>query len=540
LAKTRNEAVAPALLATLDSPHAAIAEAAVKAIFDRRSPTGMREIIRRMDTLGERWKEIINERRGRMPAPLRDALLGGDDRMCANACLAIDWFREYDLTPALVNACEDTASRHNDLAGATLLKLAELLYEELCQPRDYNDRRDPQMVRQHVVATLERSAFRFASHKRTEPVEAFLMLVGRDNATLKKILLDPHDGCYLPVVNVLLHSKRPGVLRLVLSFLEDPDAPSAAITAISRRGDREFVEKLLKKLGPEPSVTARTNLKRLKSIAWVRSGTELLGELDEASQHAAVQMVMASGMKRLDTFALVEFLLIEGRGGGRRAAARALESFQGAAANDLVQRMLHDDDPQVQAEIVAQLRPRGIHGALTILIDMVDSPYEVVRRAARDSLEEFSFHRFLAAFDMLEEDARATTGRLVKKIDPQTIPTLAREMESQSRTRRIRALAVAAAIGAVMELERTILERLEDEDHLVRVEAVRALAQCNTQTTVEALEQMTEDKSIAVQEAVERSLAQLAGSPPASPAAMPPVPPVSGPSSLSEPFPWQV
>ena len=37
---------------------------------------------------------------------------------------------------------------------------------------------------------------------------------------------------------------------------------------------------------------------------------------------------------------------------------------------------------------------------------MVDSPHAVVRKAARESLAEFSFRRYLAAFDMLDEEVR--------------------------------------------------------------------------------------------------------------------------------------
>ena len=87
-------------------------------------------------------------------------------------------------------------------------------------------------------------------------------------------------------------------------------------------------------------------------------------------------------------------------------------------------KVLEDPDPGVQAAVLGQLRHRGIPGILPHLISMVDSPHSEVRKAARESLTEFTFKRFLASFDMLAEEVQRTTGNLVKKVDPQTVPLL--------------------------------------------------------------------------------------------------------------------
>src|SRR5262249_28976257 len=158
----------------------------------------------------------------------------------ANGCQAILWFREYDLIPALINAFEDEANPHASLAAETLLSLSELLYEELAGPRDLHPRRDPQLVRRNVTGSLEQSVLRYGRHRRVEPIEAYLMLAGRDNAALKMILLDPLHSSYLALIDSLTHSPRSGVMRLLLSFLEDPQAPSAALTALAHRTDRKF------------------------------------------------------------------------------------------------------------------------------------------------------------------------------------------------------------------------------------------------------------------------------------------------------------
>lgn len=510
LAKTENEAAVRVLTAALDSPHTAIQQGALGAILARRSPAGGRELLRRLHAVPQRWKEIIRQNQGRMTGTLRDAVLGTNRRMFVNACRAAVWFREYDLIPALLNLLEDPRRQKVDMAGETLLEVTGQLYEELAAPRDYSNRRDPQLVRQHVISSLEASVKRFDRHKRREAIEAFLVLVGRDNVTLKQILSDPHHAGFLAMVDVLSHSSRGGVMRLLLSLLDDPHVPSAALSVVANRGDLKFVRYLLRKIGREPSSTVAQNLKHIKSIAWLRSGQTILGQLDDAAQHGAVQLVMGSRIPRLQAFSMIEFLVLQGKPGGRRAAAEALREYSGVEANNLVLRALDDPDPQVQAAAASQLRRRGIPGSLPRLVALVDSPHAVVRKAARENLEEFTFERFLRAFDMLDEEVRQSTARLVRKIDPQTIPRLEVEMKSRGRTRRLRGLAIAGTMGAVETLEPLVIELLQDEDHMVRAEAAAALAGCTSTASRRALQNALGDRSQTVQEAAAESLAEQA------------------------------
>jgi HEAT repeat protein len=510
LAETRNEAALAVLVPALDARDEAIQDNALRALLARRSPIGQREILRRLHRGGERWRNIIGEGRGQLTQALRDAVLGTDSQMCANACDAILWFREYDLMQPLITAAEDDAHENDPLAAKTLLALADLLCEQLSAPRDYADRRDPQLVRAHVVASLENSIRRFNKHGVKEILTAFLTLAGRENAVLKQILIDPMHPAFLAVVDELLHDGRTGIMRLLLSFMDDPHAPSAALGVLARRSDLKFVQLVMRKIGYEPSAVASGNLKRVENIPWLRGKLELLDQLDEAGQHSAVRMLMASNVKRSEVFRTVEHLLARGKTAGRRMAAQALEQFQGAEANALALKALDDEDPRVQAAAAAQLRARGIPGALSRLIELVDSPHESVRNAAADSLKEFDYDRYVAAFDLLEEEVRHSTGLLVKKINPHAIGSLRQEMKNQSRTRRLRAIQMASAMEATRELQDSLIELLADEDHLVRAEAARSLAACDSDAARRALQGALFDRAVIVQETAEASLQNLA------------------------------
>lgn len=506
LSETNNEAAVPVLVTGLDSPRQGIREACLEACLARRSPVAHREVLRRLHTLDERDQELVRRQRGRMTQALRDAVLDGDQHLCANGCTAAVWFREYDLIPTLITALEDQSNPNAAKAGETMLQLAEQLYAELASPRKNDGHLSPQIIRRRVIGDLERSAVRYGSHRRRQILEAFALLVKRDNATMRGVLLDPRHAAFVVLIDVMAHSTAGGVMRLLLTFLDDPGAPMAVLNCAARRRDLKFVRHFLRKIGRTPSATVRQNLKRIRSVSWIRDGLELLDKLDDLEQHGAVELVMTSGMPRREAFAAIEHLLAHGKPEGRRAAAEALAHFQGADANRLALAALEDSDPQVQSNAIRQLRQRGIPGVLPRLVEMVDSPHSAVRTAVRETLAEFSFPRFLAAFDMLEDEVRKSTGSLVKKLDPQTIPRLKDEMESQARTRRLRAVAMARAIDAVDELEGPIARLLEDEDYLVRVEAALALGDCDTLGSLYALQDAEEDQSASVREAVRTSL----------------------------------
>ncbi|HWB08138.1 MAG TPA: HEAT repeat domain-containing protein [Pirellulales bacterium] len=509
LSRTGNEAATGVLLAALDSRETAVSEAALRALLKRHSLAGHQQLLRRLHQLDPKWREVLLQYRGTMSHALRDALLSEDSQSCANACQAILWFHEYDLMPALITVLENELNPNATLAADTAVTLAEMFYEDLAATRNFKPRQDPRALRGHLVASLEASVTRYARHRRSEPVEAFAILVERENATLKQILFDPLHASYRPLMEILTRSPKPGVRRLLLNFLDDPQAPSSALNAIAHRNDAAFLKALLRKIGSEPSAAAKRNLARIEHFVWLKPGESLLFELDDAAQNSAVELLMASGVNRLEAFETIAQLLVNGTAGGRRAAAAALAQFHGNDANNLAIKALADDDPDVQAAVLGQLRERGIPGAVSILVGLADSPQPAVRQAARESLSEFSFPRYLASFDMLEDQVRRSTGLLVQKVDPDSVPLILEELASRSRRRRIRALQVVEAMQVVKEVEDAVIGALKDEDHLVRLEAARALGQSNTVEACLALREAEHDTSVTVRETAIDSLEKL-------------------------------
>jgi len=512
LTRSSNAAALDLLLRELDSANHQIQAGVLAAILERRSPDGHREVLRRLHRNGSKWRPQIESRRNWMAAALRNAVTGSDLRMCVNACQCALWFGEFELIPALANLVEDPEHPHRELAASTLLQLAEQLYEELGAERSSRRRRDPDTIRRSVLTSLERAALHYPQHKRREALEAFMMLTPRDNVVLHGILRDPFHSLYQPVVDYLLHNPRGGILRLLLGFLEDPHASVSMLQIVGRRCDTRFLRLFLPRIANESSPVILQNLKRIDKIAWTKDAAAVLANEDEATQAGAVRMVTSSGIKRDDQFRVIDWVARHGHTAARRAAIAALATFPGSEANQLAMRSLDDPDPQVQAHALSQLRHRGIPGALPRIIAALDSPHEILRETARGNLSEFTFQRFLASFETLDENVRQSTGNLVRKVDPHCAQLIADELNSLSRTRRLRALEIASILRLVEPIEASAIRLLtEDEDYMVRVRAAQALGTCNSNACLQALsDAQALDRSGTVREAAAESLEQVA------------------------------
>ena len=507
LKKTPNEAALRVLIPAMDSPREEIRQAALETLLGHRNLAGHKAILCRLHTLDEKQQAIVLHSSTRMSSAIRSAVLGSDGQLCENGCMCAVRFREYDLISTLVSAVEDQSNPNADLAGKTLYELAGALSKELIAGTGTGDRRSPETVLKHVMPSLSKSVDRFGFHRRREMVESFALLVQRDNATLRQILMAPRHPAFLVLMEMLSNGRDEAIIDLILSFFDSASAPSAILSVATKRRDLGFIRRLLQKIGNEPSTVLQQNLKRMGAVPWLASSAEVIDRLNEAEQNSAVRLAMISGTTRENAFGVIQRVLLEGEPAGRRAASEALDEFNGAEANTLTLKALNDPDPRVQANAAHQIRRRGIPGALPLLVEMIDSPHAEVREAVRENLGEFSFERFLGAFDMLGDEVRRGTGELVKKIDPNAIPLLAAELTSKVRTRRLRGLAVARTLKMVSQVEGTVVGLLSDEDHMVRADAASTLSECRMSPQIAAgLAEALQDSSSTVRQAARETL----------------------------------
>lgn len=504
--RTENEASVDILLAALNCPSETSRDYALRTLLGRRSVRGHEEIFRRLPTMDARSRAIISERPDRLAGVVSNALTTKDEATFQRACEVSLEFKLYDVLPTLLAtvAREDQPGRK--LAADTILQLTDLFYQDLSAPE--NKDKDLDTLRRRMTAALEEGFLHYSQHGFKQIVEAFLLVTKQQNPTLRRVLQQPGESCRPPLIEALTTSQRGGVIRVLLSFLEDPQMPQAAREVIANRCDVKFVENLFQQVEPWLSRTVADSLARFNDFAWAVPKHPLWEQLDDA-QRPAVRVIMASALKRDKRIKVLGYLLENGKPEGQRAAAAALADFKSPEATVLVVKNLNNEDPIVRAHLLKQLRWRNVPGAMSLLIRMVDSPHEEVRDALRETLPEFTIRQYLINYETMPEELRSTAGHIVRKIDPEAEEVLIGEMKSLSRVRRRWAVLATRDMGMIHELEKSVIELLSDEDHMVRIAAADTLADCDTLPSWEALRDAMLDRSVAVQEMAEKSLERI-------------------------------
>jgi len=506
LTQTPNEAAVRALTAVLDSPLEPIRRQALETLIARRTSGGKREVLARIDQLDEKGLAFFRARAARMTSTLRAAVLDANDPLRNNACRAALLLNEVDLIPALVSVLEDHQDPDRAQIAGVLMELAKCLADQLHDPQAPSGHRDPRAVRDNVLGALERAIRQFTRHDRPELAEAFALLVPASNAVLTQTLNSSGNPATALLLEQFTRNPHPAILQLVLDLFDDPKAPMAVITAVARRADLDFVQRLLRKTAGEPAPAMRKNLKRVHSLAWLQGDAALIDQLSDEEQAAALNLGMLTKTPRDQLFRLIRHLLQHGGQRARRAAARALEQFNGKEANELTLQSLDDPDPFVQAAILGHLRQRGIPGVMPRLVEMARSPHQVVREAAQENLGEFSFDRYREAYGMLDDDVRRSTGEMVKNVDPFTVPLLREELAHASRARRLRGIEMAVNLELVDQVDHELATLAEDEDLIVRLEALAALSRATSPESDRVLREAAKDPNERVRDAARRSL----------------------------------
>ncbi|WP_254509859.1 HEAT repeat domain-containing protein [Anatilimnocola floriformis] len=526
LAETANEAAVPVLVAALKTPDRRRPKQALQALLHRADPAAEMEVLARWHQWPEPMRRLVADKPGWLSGVIHTALAGRLDSAAAeelfrNACAAALATRDYDQIPALATAAADVKNKIRAQPAETTLLLAEMLFEELHAPRDYRVRRDPQLQRANLLPSLERMADTVDQHQRLELIEALLLLAERDTATIKRILQSPRDPSFPALTQVLRQSSRPGVIRLLLSYLDDPHAPRAALETLAKRRDLQFIRQLLRKVGNQPPNVVRSNLHRIEEVNWLSDASAVFGSLAEGEQAAAIQLVIEANLVPSQALQILSLGLQDGSPEGRRAAATGLVRFAGAEADEIAWQALDDEDPIVRAQAVTRMGKHATPTVIPRLLGMLDSSHQLEREAAQACLDEYNFERYLLAYDTMAPETRHATGLLVKKVDATLISQLTTELQAPVRARRARAIEIAIMLELIPDLFDALSPLLGDEDQYTRLDAVRALATCELPESQQALRRAMLDHSPLVSQAAEAGLARFQASheePPIKPA----------------------
>ena len=234
LKKTENEAAVELLVQGLDSTFDAVRAESLRALLERRSPVGHRAVFARLPEFDKSDLEIVGERPDRMVRVVAEALTTADTATCMKALKAVLTFRLYTIMPALTAVLKTPNSALFEPATQIIAELTDAFYLELSGQDRPEMHRDYDTLRKRLTGTLEEALGCYGTHQSQEVLEAFLILAKPQSVVLRRILQQPEEKVHPPLVETMKTSQRGGVLRLLLSFLEDPQMPN---TGAKRAGE---------------------------------------------------------------------------------------------------------------------------------------------------------------------------------------------------------------------------------------------------------------------------------------------------------------
>ncbi len=519
-ANTDNHAAVPVLVDALDSPYSEVREGALSALLRQQNAVAQRALV-------QRWRKFTPVQRSwielsgiSLEIALRELIQSSDQEQFALGLEVLGQVPEFELIPALALIVRDSGHTYRDTAGNTLVHLAASLRKTL---RTGDSKVGVELVRNRAIDSLGDCITHYSQHESLAILEAFLVLVTRENQLLREAWNNAKHPAHSAIIRFLRHSSRPEIIDLVLSTLTDMHPSIPVLNIVGLRHDPAFMSELTVRLQGKMNDTVRRNLGKLTKVAWAEEHRHVLEKLNGLQQAAAVHMAMCTSIGSERLYELLLLVAASGHSNGRLAALEELASYVDPHTNELILEAVSDPNAAVRAEALRQLRPRGIPGAIKLLLQHLDSPQLIIQDTVRNSLAEFNFPRFLSAFDKMSPDAQKNTGRLVRGIDVNTQRLLANEMADDSSYRRLRALKIIEVMDNQLDMEADLIKALKHEDHFLRAEAARLLARCPSSSSVTALRQAMLDRNVRVRENAEASLRQIAGNKVAMPPIEPPV-----------------
>ena len=480
LAKSNNRAATALLAQAVNSSHEGVRKSACSEIISARSPKAMLDFIWNLELLDETTMQTLGENSAKLSSTIRTALLSHEPVLQRNGVRAALMFRVYDLIPSLLNSVADRTDKkahENVPLEELLLRLTRSFLDDILSkggPQSFHF-----YILDEVGRILRRTILDFRRSDNPISLRIFLMLgryIKDHEIKSSQILKNTIHPAYIALNGIVQIENDQSVFQFILDGLNHVNAPGLILSTISNRTDMPFLECLFNGLQNPVSKQAQANLARIHRLEWTNSIRPIVFQLDDTGQEGLVNLIRFSGINEKDAFSIYRQIIQIGKSAGRSAAITELATYHGKEVDEIVWNAAEDSDPLVQAAALRQVRDRKTVDGAVELLQHLDSPYKVVRETVQSMLPEFRIDRFLETFDQLSEEQRMVTFKIVRKIDPNTIETLNRELHTGTTVMKARSLKCVELGKIVLPLEESLCNLLlHGEIPALRVKAAQLL-----------------------------------------------------------------
>jgi HEAT repeats len=510
LVASANAFALPVLLQALAVADENIRDQAVTALLRRGQKRGFVELILAYDKLSDALRERIDKSARRLRDALREAVEKGKPNVRQNAIRIIENAAAWPHAEALLKLVVEDGELARPAMQAVGV-IVDRLFDDLSnRGAACGLAGEPNHTRHQILASLATAAGRAGESPYLRDVVACICILGEaGDAAVRGLLADANSPLGRAAWELLAESRHPGVMELVASLLTNRIAADRLIGIVERRDDPEFVLHLLRYLPDRFSDLLRSNLGRVSNLPWIDPANLRFDWVPPGLQGRLVEFVSATGIPWDDIFAVQQWVVRNSGVAGRMAAVEALAVTHHDVMETAIADGLSSDDEDVQAWATSQLREQNVPHAYSLLVERLDSPLDAVRAAARKELESFDLDRMLDLFGHLKPDVCRQAGKLLRKIDPDTVQRLESELRSPLRSRRIRAVHGARAMGLHEQVATVLLEMLHDDDHTILRAVIDTLADLPHADVLEELRRLRYDDNPRIRAAADSALRRM-------------------------------
>jgi len=463
---------------------------------------------------------------------IRAALCDSDLQIKHNAFDAIADLEVVALTPDLIKLAMQPSYVHRSTSSAVLLRLVAALYaqnqkineasqrdraaellglsaervnesQQLAPPPVFKWPSGAPKLRQIMEAALQH----YKLGGRSEVLTVYLTFADYDDILLDRILSDKMHPAHDDMVELLEHSEVEAVVEKLASFLF-LSRPLPCITSIwRRRNDLLFLRRFLQVIGRNEQPEVVSNLRRLQQPFWLGELISDISGLHLAEQFALLNLIQNCLPYEDEALDALHLIMQQASMVLKRRIVAMITQVSGMRANQMVGELLdRETDAEILMLLIPELRRRNLARAMKRLLNLLDHGHEGVRRKAAEAFHDCTIQRYLAAYDLLEDPVRRSTGQLVLKVDPATNRVLAEELSSGNRIRQVRALHAIRSIGNVDELFGLVSKTAQNPDVKLKVASIGTLAGSLQPEAKGLIRRFLVDENPAVRKAAELAL----------------------------------
>lgn len=431
---------------------------------------------------------------------LREAISRPSSRGAANSIQIITQARAAKLAYLLSDQLTHGAPEVRPAAAKGLLELAE--HAPTNQPE----------VMAAILTAVREGVMSFKSHGQTTVLLALAALAPRDMAAAVSVIEDRNHPTLEPMKRLLTVELPPEVRRGLIAWSTVRHLSPAAVSGIEKSCDAghlndvlagahllthgQAVVALRKIVDPEralPSpqtLAAMSNDRRRWLPAWINAlpfdsarKMDRLGNLhdspDPATRLAAVRQMIASAWE------------------GTRGTEEVIALFSA------------DPEPAIARIALRHLVARRWPGLTKLLLQLVNSPHEDLRRLAGAHLAPLGFARLWDGWPRLNYAQQLAGGAALIKLDPGFHRLLGEKLLAPQRASRLRAIAIIQTLNQGEFFSDALVALADDGDEVVASAAVKALGFIDKPEVIEALNKALHHGDARVRANAVESLHQL-------------------------------